>query len=158
MSGKRTKKNNNVKEMTQETINAILQLDTIWTKEDLQELSSSALDKILATERAKAEAISAANIALKASKGRKKNETQFTRTARTVQRFLEDTETVHHTIMKRLIDFPSMSGKEINETFDIKYGATCVHHARVLLNVLYNNNMLNQAVVNKLEDIMAETE
>jgi len=174
MAGKRTKKNNAEKKnaqnniqnmeatMTHETniqniINAILQIDnTIWTEEDLQDLPKAKLDKILAAERSRAEA-KAENVALKAAKS-KKNETQFTRTARTVQKFLEDTESTHHMIMQQIMYDPSISGKEINETFSIKYGQTCVHHTRVLLNVLYNNNMLSQAVVNKLEDIMAETE
>ena len=136
---------------SQSTIDAILQINTIWTKEDLQDLPSSALEKILATEKARAEATAAK------SKSRKK-EIQFTKAARIVQRFLEDTETVHHTIMERIVQNPSVSGKEINETFGIKYGGTCVHHTRVLLNVLYNNGLLNPAVVEELEEIMAETE
>ena len=176
MAGKRAKRsekniqnniqNNTEATMTQGTkqkiIDAILQIDTIWTQEDLQDLPKAKLDKILATEKSRAEA-KAENIILKAtaakSKGRKKNETQqFTRTARTVQRFLEYTESTHHLIMTRILENPGISGKEINEKYDIKYGQTCIHHARVLLNVLYNNRMLSQHVINKLENIMAKKE
>ena len=145
---------------TQSTIDAILTIDnTIWEEEDLQGLPLGKLEKILEAEKARAEAF-AENIILKASKASKsrKKEIQFTKAARIVQRFLEDTETVHHTIMERIVQNPSVSGKEINETFGIKYGGTCVHHTRVLLNVLYNNGLLNPAVVEELEEIMAETE
>ena len=173
MAGKRVKRSEKVEEkniqtitqeatMEQETIiNEILQIEnTIWTQEDLQDLPKSKLNKILEAEEARAEA-KAENIALKASKGRKKNETTkspFSKRARIVQRFLEDTKSAHHMIMKHLIDNPHTSGKEINDKFRIKYGQTCVHHTRVLLNVLYNNNLLSQECIDKINTIMAETE
>ena len=139
---------------TQSTIDAILQINnTVWTKEDLQDLPSSALEKILATEKARAEY-------WQKTKGRKKN-VQFTKAARTVQKFLECTEeNKHHEIMEYLINNPHTSGKEIDEIFGIKYsyGQYCVRHARVLLNVLYNNGMLSQERIDKLEDVMAEQE
>ena len=169
MAGKRVKRSEKVEEkniqtitqeatMEQETIiNEILQIEnTIWTQEDLQDLPKSKLNKILEAEEARAEAVLAAQ-----SKGRKKNETTkspFSKKARTVQRFLEDTKSTHHMIMKHLIDNPSISGKEVNTKFRIKYGQTCVHHARVLINVLYTNNLLSQECIDKINTIMAETE
>ena len=93
--------------------------------------------------------------------GRTKKETTkspFSKRARIVQRFLEDTKSTHHMIMKHLIDRPHTSGKEINHKFSIKYGQTCVHHARVLINVLYNQGLLSPECVKRIDLIKDELE
>ena len=92
--------------------------------------------------------------------GRTKKETKspFSKRARIVQRFLEDTKSTHHMIMKHLIDRPQTSGKEINHKFGIKYGQTCVHHARVMINVLYNQGLLSQECVKRIDLIKDELE
>ena len=176
MAGKRVKKNTEAT-MTQETNiqnNTEATMEQVISTEQIDKMSKEQVINYLETlghnkkdmkgaNTSMLQALARSQFALtqvKASKSRKsrKNEIQFTQSARTVQRFLEYTESTHHAIMTRIVQNPSISGKQINEKYDIKYGQTCVHHARVLINVLYNNNMLNQHVIDKLENIMAKKE
>ena len=174
MAGKRVKKNK-AEEKNIQTITQEATMEQVISTEQIDKMSKEQVINYLETlghnkkdmkgaNTSMLQALARSQFALtqvKQTKGRTKKETTkspFSKRARTVQKFLEYTETVHHTIMKQIVDNPSISGKEVNTKFDIKYGQTCVHHTRVLLNVLYNNGLLNQECIDKLENIMAETE